>query len=116
VTVDPSVIAALEAAVDADPSNAPLTVHLAGLLLDASRPAEALVRCQAALAHAPADPALLEAAAPAARAAKEPPPQDEPGYLPTAHHADEGVVVSLRVVEGGRDARIRLRRRGRWPF
>jgi hypothetical protein len=37
VTVDPSVIAALETAVDADPSNAPLTVHLAGLLLDARR-------------------------------------------------------------------------------
>jgi SpoVK/Ycf46/Vps4 family AAA+-type ATPase len=102
VTVDPSVIAALEAAVDADPSNAPLTVHLAGLLLDAGRPAEALARCQEALAHAPADPALLEAAARAARAAKAPEPQGEPGYFPTAHHADEGVVVPLRLVQGGR--------------
>jgi SpoVK/Ycf46/Vps4 family AAA+-type ATPase len=105
VTVDPSVIAALETAVDADPSNAALTVHLAGQLLDAGRPQDALARCQAALAHAPGDPALLEAAARAARAAqpvREPEPADPPGYFPTAHHADEGVVVPLRVVQGGR--------------
>jgi SpoVK/Ycf46/Vps4 family AAA+-type ATPase len=105
VTVDPSVIAALEAAVAGDPGNAPLVAHLASLLIEAGRPQEALERCQAALPLAPADPTLLETAALAARAAQavaalepELEPLDE-APLPPDGGAD---VVPLRLVPGGR--------------
>jgi SpoVK/Ycf46/Vps4 family AAA+-type ATPase len=101
VTVDPSVIAALEAAVDADPSNAALTAHLAGLLLEAGRAEDALERCKAGLAHAPEDAALLDAAERAAKVLPEAEPPSGYGF-PTAHHADEGVLVPLRLVQGGR--------------
>jgi SpoVK/Ycf46/Vps4 family AAA+-type ATPase len=105
VTVDPSVIAALEAAVEGDPGNAPLAAHLASLLLEAGRPQEALERCQAALALTPADPALLETAARAARAAQPltsvgPPPEASPEPPPAAGEGAE--VVPLRLVPGGR--------------
>ena len=39
---DPSIITAIAAAVEAGPDNGPLRLHLATLLLDADRPAEAL--------------------------------------------------------------------------
>ena len=42
MAVDPEVLAALEASVAAQPSSVPLRLHLAGLLLEAGRPAEAL--------------------------------------------------------------------------
>jgi predicted Zn-dependent protease len=54
--VDPDVIAALEAVVDREPGNLPLTLHLAELLLEDGRTDEALRRCDAVLAIAPADP------------------------------------------------------------
>jgi predicted Zn-dependent protease len=60
VGADPDVIAALEAVVDREPANLPLTLHLAGLLLEEGRTAEALRRCRAVLAVAPADPGALE--------------------------------------------------------
>ncbi len=65
--VDPSVIAALEAAVAAAPENAALRLHLAGLLLDAGRSADALTEAAAVLAR---EPANIEALGLAARAAE----------------------------------------------
>jgi thioredoxin-like negative regulator of GroEL len=70
--VDPDVIAALEAVVDREPANLALGVHLASLLLDAGRHEEALRRCRAVLAIAPADPAAREIEA---RAGHELPPR-----------------------------------------
>src|ERR1700681_3073416 len=67
MSVDPSVVQALEAAVAAAPESLPLRVHLAGLLLEAGRPAEALGHCQVALSIAPDDAAALALAATSAR-------------------------------------------------
>ena len=71
---DPDVIAALERVVDREPGNLALGVHLAKLLLDASRPEEALRRCRAVLASAPADPQARALAIRAAEAAGAQPP------------------------------------------
>jgi predicted Zn-dependent protease len=60
VPADPDVIAALEAVVDREPANLPLTLHLAELLLDSGRPADALRRSRTILARAPADPGALD--------------------------------------------------------
>ena len=63
---DRTVIAAVERAVEADPASAPLRLHLAALLLDGGRPADALAECQVTLER---EPANAEAVALAARAA-----------------------------------------------
>jgi SpoVK/Ycf46/Vps4 family AAA+-type ATPase len=68
VSVDPSVIAALEAAVAADPSNPALRTHLAGLLVLAGDATRALEHAQAALGVAPDDAEALMAARDAAQA------------------------------------------------
>ena len=57
--VDPDVIAALEAVVDREPDNLALGLHLATLLLEADRPADALRRSRQVLARAPADSSAL---------------------------------------------------------
>jgi SpoVK/Ycf46/Vps4 family AAA+-type ATPase len=64
--VDPSVIAALRAALVGDPANAPLRRHLAATLLDAGDPAAALAECTEVLGRTPDD---LEALGLAERAA-----------------------------------------------
>lgn len=64
---DPSVIAAVAAAVAADPLNAALRAHLCELLLGAGRAAEAFDHARTGLGHAPADIKLLELAAKAGR-------------------------------------------------
>ncbi|MFY1690665.1 AAA family ATPase [Plantactinospora sp. WMMB782] len=51
-----SVIDSLTAAVNAHPEDVPLRLHLAGLLLDSGRPAEAIAHAGQALARNPADP------------------------------------------------------------
>ena len=63
---DPSVVAAIEAAVAAAPGNVALRVHLAQLLVDAGRADAALDHARAALGH---DPVNLEALGIAALAA-----------------------------------------------
>ncbi|MGI5213621.1 ATP-binding protein [Plantactinospora sp. CA-290183] len=50
-----TVIASLTAAVDANPGDVPLRLHLAGLLLDARRAGEAIAQIGQALARDPAD-------------------------------------------------------------
>ncbi len=68
MSVDPSVIAALEAAVAADPQNPALRVHLAGLLVMLGDAGRALEHAQSALNVAPDDAEALAAARDAARA------------------------------------------------
>ncbi len=53
VATDPGVISAIEAAVAADPGNLALRVHLAGLLLGAERPADALSQAETVLLEEP---------------------------------------------------------------
>jgi SpoVK/Ycf46/Vps4 family AAA+-type ATPase len=53
VATDPGVISAIEAAVEADPRNLALRVHLGALLLEAGRAEDALVQAEAVLAAEP---------------------------------------------------------------
>lgn len=68
VSVDPSVIAALETAIAADPENPALRVHLASLLVMAGDPQRALEHARAALRHDPDHTEALVNARDAARA------------------------------------------------
>ena len=126
---DATVIAALESAVEKDPDNAALTAHLAALLVEAGRAPEALTICRAAMARAPAELTLLQAAVTAAEAAGEaasaegygavlkalggavaapptpvsPPPPDAPAPHREPEPDSEGAeVVPLRSIQGGR--------------
>lgn len=70
--VDPAVLSAMRSAVEADPSNIALRLHLAGLLLDAGLSADALAQCQHVLATNPDHRESLELAARSADAANDP--------------------------------------------
>lgn len=63
MSIDSSVIAAIEAAVKAEPENAELRLHLATLLLNAGRAQEALDHCQKILAARPDHVGALHGAA-----------------------------------------------------
>ena len=63
---DPSIIPAIAAAVEGSPDNVPLRLHLATLLLDAGRPAEALEQCATVLGREPDNREALHKAADAA--------------------------------------------------
>jgi len=65
---DPELVAAIEAAVVADPENLALRVHLAGLLSDDGRPEIALEHLEIVLGRRPDHVAALGEAARAARA------------------------------------------------
>lgn len=54
-----ALLASLLAAVEAAPDDVPLRLHVAGLLADRDRPADALLHCTQALARQPADPDAL---------------------------------------------------------
>lgn len=102
MSTDPSVITALEQAVAAAPDNAALRKHLAGLLLDADRPADALQHCITLVAQAPDDAEALTLAARAAENAGDP----RAGSFARLAGAlgvpreQTGGVVKLRVVGG----------------
>jgi predicted Zn-dependent protease len=66
VSTDPSVIQAVEVAVEAAPENRALRLHLAELLVNGGRPADALAHCVKLLADVPDDAAVLRVAATAA--------------------------------------------------
>jgi SpoVK/Ycf46/Vps4 family AAA+-type ATPase len=68
MSADRSVIAALETALEADPTSIPVRLHLAQLLLDAHEPAPALEQCKAILDAEPANSDALRVAASAADA------------------------------------------------
>ena len=88
---DDGVVAALEGALERDPDNAALAVHLAELLLDAGRPGDALRHCRAVLARDPAHAGALDVAARALEGEAAPAPEP----------AEPATVVPLRVVDGG---------------
>lgn len=69
MSVDPSVIAAMEAAVDGDPANLALRTHLAGLRLRSGDHAGALEDARVVLVGAPDDTGALAVARDAARLA-----------------------------------------------
>ena len=71
MSVDPSIIAALQSAVQGDTDNVNLRLHLAGMLLEAERPAEALEHYAQILARQPAQLEALQNAARAAEAVGE---------------------------------------------
>jgi SpoVK/Ycf46/Vps4 family AAA+-type ATPase len=106
MAADSSVIDAISAAVAANPGNTQLQLHLATLLLESSRAAEALQHCQAVLDTEPDSLAALPLAARAAEALGD--AQKAAGFtrLASALTASEAPaapsnVVPLRVVEGG---------------
>jgi len=72
MTTDPAVVAALRAAVDTQPDNMALRLHLAGLLLEGDDASGALEVCQAALVIEPDHAAALTLAARVAAATGEP--------------------------------------------
>ena len=63
---DPSIIPAIATAVEGSPDNVPLRLHLATLLLEAGRPAEALEQCAVVLGREPDNREALHKAADAA--------------------------------------------------
>lgn len=63
---DPSIIPAIAAAVESSPENAALRLHLATLLMDADRPADALEQCTVILGREPDNREALRKAADAA--------------------------------------------------
>jgi SpoVK/Ycf46/Vps4 family AAA+-type ATPase len=117
-------IAGLFAAVEAQPDNLVLRLHLAGHLIDAGRAGDALAQCEAALAQAPDNGEALTLAVRAAEAADQ--PDRAKGYrnladgLAASKSGDDGApqeppeeadaeaaapdnVVPLRILAGGRD-------------
>ena len=108
MAADSSVIDAISAAVTANPGNTKLRLHLAELLLDGNRAAEALEHCQTVL---DAEPDSLSALPLAARAAEALGDADKAARFTrlatalsneTQEDPDERPkVVPLRVVEGG---------------
>jgi SpoVK/Ycf46/Vps4 family AAA+-type ATPase len=70
--MDPSVIAALEQAVAADPENVALRHHLASVLLEGGEAGRALALCQEVLVEHPTDLAMLRLGMRAADAASNP--------------------------------------------
>lgn len=100
---DPTVIAAIEAAVSAAPENRPLRLHLAQLLLDAGRTNDALVHCGIVLAESPDDTTALRiaaAAAPKITAPRDAAVSNAAAPRDAAQQVAENNVVRLRVVGG----------------
>ena len=130
MSVDPSVTAALEQAVGADPANAALRLHLGGLLVMAGDPARALEHAQAVLAASPDQAAALAIARDAARALGDRPRADayerllgadgrppEPERVPVGAGADDDAgeaedderpAVTLADVGGLEEVKARL--------
>lgn len=66
--VDPTIISAMKSAVDGDPDNLALRLHLASLLLESEQPQDALMHCAFVLAKQPAHLEALQKAMQAAEA------------------------------------------------
>lgn len=111
-TTDPAVLTAVEAAVENAPGDRALRLHLAKLLFDAGRPAEALPHCARLLQDVPDDVEVLKLAASAA---------EESGDVARAAsyrrlagalepRTTEGDVVKLRVLQGGDASDVEVER------
>lgn len=99
VAPEPAVLRAIEAAVQAEPDNLDLALHLAGLELDAGDHAAALARAGRVLARRPDDAEARRIAAAAAQGVDAPPPP-----APAPEREPEAEVVPLRAIPGERDA------------
>jgi SpoVK/Ycf46/Vps4 family AAA+-type ATPase len=110
-TTDPAVLAAVEAAVENAPGDRALRFHLAKLLFDAGRPAEALPHCARLLQDVPDDVDALRLAASAAEesgdAARASSYRRLAGALAPEEQAD---VVKLRIVDGGGKGDVEIER------
>jgi SpoVK/Ycf46/Vps4 family AAA+-type ATPase len=108
MTIDPQLIAALEAAVDGDPTNATLRLHLAGILVESDGDAtRALHHAQAVLAVDPSNADAVVIAVRAARALRQSDLAD--GYERLAHAlgapvAPASVASSAPVASDGPEA------------
>lgn len=111
-TTDPAVLTAVEAAVENAPGDRALRLHLAKLLFDAGRPADALPHCARLLQDVPDDVDVLKLAASAA---------EESGDVARAAsyrrlagalepRTTEGDVVKLRVLQGGDASDVEVER------
>jgi len=115
MSIEPAVIQALEAALEATPDNVGLRLHLAAVLVEDGRAPEALVHCQSALALAPDNREALTLAATSARLAGDSARADAYARLATASTARApavstpgdgspapmlGDVVPIRLLEG----------------
>jgi ATP-dependent 26S proteasome regulatory subunit len=89
LSVDPSVIAAMQSAVDGDPSNAALRAHLAGLRLRAGDHEGALAEARVVLLAVPDDTAALAVARDAARLTGDDAQAESYGRLLTALQGHE---------------------------
>ncbi|HYO76777.1 MAG TPA: AAA family ATPase [Thermoanaerobaculia bacterium] len=111
---DPSLIHAIEAAVEASPENRALRLHLAEMLADSGRPADALTHCARLLQDVPDDIAVLRVAATAAersgdvarassyrRLAAAIEPEAAPAPKNEQPVEQERGVVKLRLIDGG---------------
>lgn len=105
-TTDPAVLQAVEAAVENAPDNRALRLHLAQLLFDAGRPADALPHCARLLQDVPDDLEVLRLAASAAEesgdVARAASFRRLAGALdPQPETVIDAEVVKLRVIDGG---------------
>jgi hypothetical protein len=100
---DSPLIASLAAAVDARPDDVPLRLHLAGLLLDAGRQADAIAQIGRALAHDPGNAdghALMQRAL----GGGAPPPAPAPAADPLAEYERElSDIVAPRFARADRE-------------
>jgi SpoVK/Ycf46/Vps4 family AAA+-type ATPase len=103
--VDESLLASLEAAVDARPDDVALRLHLAELLLEAGRPDDAVRHAALVLSRDPVQATAhrILARATGGTAANEPEPA-EPGFDWREAEADLGDVVPPMFVDGDDDA------------
>lgn len=110
-TTDPAVLTAVEAAVENAPNDRALRLHLAQLLFDAGRPADALPHCARLLDAVPDDVEVLRLAASAAEesgdVARAASYRRLAGALAPQEQAD---VVKLRVVDGGKQGDVEIER------
>jgi SpoVK/Ycf46/Vps4 family AAA+-type ATPase len=110
-TTDPAVLSAVEAAVENAPGDRALRFHLAQLLFDAGRPADALPHCARLLQDVPDDVEALRLAASAAEesgdVARAAAYRRLSGALEPEEKAD---VVKLRVLDGGNKGDVEIER------
>lgn len=111
-TTDPAVLTAVAAAVENAPADRALRFHLAKLLFDAGRPADALPHCARLLEDVPDDVDVLKLAASAAEESGDVARAASYRRLAGALEAPktEGDVVRLRVLQGGDASDVEVER------
>jgi len=97
-TTDPAVLSAVEAAVENAPADRALRFHLAKLLFDAGRPADALTHCERLLQDVPDDVEALKLAASAADESGDVARAASYRRLASALEPQQADVVKLRVI------------------